>query len=320
MKVAPIISLLNAVRLRKKVCSCICRSQVTIAGPGPNSFLFWMSFLTPRKVRFAFFIRGDTLRTVQEVYHGSPLYFGATSLVRLFRARIRRLLKERRALVFVFGDHLRQQYGSFQDSIFCIYPLLDDSFLRKDSRATISNDGPLKLLFVGRLSREKNVSNLVKACSIAKSQGSPFELSIVGSGPLDGAIKEQIESQDIGDKVSLFGHIASSEVMVQLYDSHHVLCLPSHTEGTPRVVVEAFARGMPVLATRVGSLPELFPSNVHFIEGYSARDIFDSVRWANYNRSVISEMGLAGQKEIGRFLISENVLKVERILRNRRNA
>ncbi len=315
MKSAPVASFLNAVRLRKEVRSCMRHSRVTIAGPGPNSFLFWMSFLVPRNVRFAFFIRGDTLKTVQSIYQGSLLNVGATSLVKLFKARIRQLLREKRAIVFVFGDQLGAEYRFANRSVFSIYPLLDDSFVRTDARPGIPNNGPLKVLFVGRLSKEKNVFNLIKACSVANSESRPFKLSIVGSGSLDGVLRKQIQSAGIGHWVSLLGHVAQSQQLLKIYDKHHLLCLPSRTEGTPRVVVEAFARGMPVLATRVGSLPDLFPSNVKFIEDYSATSILETMMWADNNRAVVSAMGLAGQKKIRRFLINENVSIVDKILR-----
>jgi glycosyltransferase involved in cell wall biosynthesis len=81
------------------------------------------------------------------------------------------------------------------------------------------------------------------------------------------------------------------------------------------VVVEAFARGLPVVATRVGDLPNLFPGLIRFIDGFEAPHIEAAIAWCDANRQILSQKGQAGQKEIEAFLFSKNADRVDKILK-----
>jgi glycosyltransferase involved in cell wall biosynthesis len=312
---AAVTSFKNAFSLRPYLLGMV-GEDLVVAGPGPNSFLFWLSFLLPKSVRLVYFIRGDTLRTVRNIYHGQVIYPVMVGLVKLFRWRIRRLLANRRAIVFVYGDKLLEQYPGPQGSTHVISPLIDESMLRLDPRPEIEEHRPLRLLYVGRLSREKNIISLIEACEKSAENGSPFTLSIVGFGPLASEIRHRVAQQESLDWVTFKGFVAHGEHLIAELDKHDILCLPSRTEGLPRVVVEAFARGMPVLATRVGSLESFFPDQIKYLHGFGTKEIQKGISWCDQNRSKISAMGRLGQKTVKRFLIRENVLRVDQILRS----
>jgi len=116
-------------------------------------------------------------------------------------------------------------------------------------------DGQPVLLAVGRLSAEKGHADLLQAISIlARDGGTPGRLLIVGDGPERLALEQLTGRLGIEPLVVFAGHQSDVRPYYGLAD---LLVLPSHTEGSPNVVLEALAAGLPVLATAVGGVPEI---------------------------------------------------------------
>jgi glycosyltransferase involved in cell wall biosynthesis len=110
----------------------------------------------------------------------------------------------------------------------------------------------VRIVFVGWLmNRIKGVDVLVKAFSEARKLRPDLELSIVGDGPDAPALKVMSKGLDI----SFLGEIPYGEVLAQMRSSD-ILVLPSHEEANPRVIIEAFALGTPVIASDVGGVKE----------------------------------------------------------------
>jgi glycosyltransferase involved in cell wall biosynthesis len=104
-------------------------------------------------------------------------------------------------------------------------------------------------LFLGRLSREKGLDTLLTLWS--RSPKSRKRLIVVGDGP------ERALLQDVAPGVEYRGVLPAAEIP-SLISGARALLLPSLSfEGAPRVVLEAYASGVPVLASRLGGLPEL---------------------------------------------------------------
>jgi glycosyltransferase involved in cell wall biosynthesis len=109
-------------------------------------------------------------------------------------------------------------------------------------------------LFVGMLERSKDVSSLVEAWPSVAAAVPDARLLIVGRG----ALLELIERlrDDFPDSVEHIGELPPSGVAERL-DEATCLVLPSRSEGLGRVILESFARGRSVVATRVGGIPDL---------------------------------------------------------------
>ena len=112
-------------------------------------------------------------------------------------------------------------------------------------------------LYLGRLNQEKGILRLVRAWKKMN-----FPLHIAGSGPL----LKQIENEQ-SENVTLLGHLDQAEKDEALRNARFLI-LPSESyEGFPVVVAEAYAHGLPILASRIGSLQELIvdqKTGVHF--------------------------------------------------------
>lgn len=117
-------------------------------------------------------------------------------------------------------------------------------------------EGERVLLAVGRLSREKGHADLVLALARLRETRPDldFKLVVVGDGPEGAAVEEQARRLGLGGRVVLAGHASDVRPFYALADA---LALPSHSEGSPNVLLEAMAAGVPVAATRVGGVPEI---------------------------------------------------------------
>lgn len=134
-----------------------------------------------------------------------------------------------------------------------------ERFSGRDPASTADRgSGPLEIRFVGRLEREKGILDLLDAFSrvVRPESGGP-RLEYVGGGSRHQELGAEIARRSLGTAVSVRGPIAHDEIP-RLLASTDILVLPSYTEGSPVVVFEAMLMGVPVVATRVGSLPDLF--------------------------------------------------------------
>jgi glycosyltransferase involved in cell wall biosynthesis len=116
----------------------------------------------------------------------------------------------------------------------------------------IGADTPL-VVSVGRLSREKGHRYLVEAAAALARDGHRFALVIVGDGREEAGLRKQVAERGLAGTVHLVGFRTDIPAIMAEAD---VVALPSLTEGLPNVVLEAFAAGKPVVATRVGGVPE----------------------------------------------------------------
>jgi glycosyltransferase involved in cell wall biosynthesis len=289
--------------------------EVVMAGPGPNSFMFWLSLMVPRQTRFAYFIRGDTEKTLSAAYEGSWLHPLVTGLVALFRRRINEMQRRGRAQVFVYGDRLAEKYGGLGERVQTVMPLFEMAEWVGDAPHPAQADG-YGVLYVGRMSKEKNLATLVRACAIAKQRGRPFRLTLVGRGEEANALADLINEYDLGGLVMMPGVVRHGADLLALYGTHALFCLPSLTEGVPRVIVEALARRLPVLASAVGSIEEVFAGQVHLLDGFSAETIANAVDWCRDHPDEMRAMTERGHAQVARFDLQSNAERVDHSLRS----
>ena len=107
--------------------------------------------------------------------------------------------------------------------------------------------------YIGRFSAQKAVLNLVKAIPLIKGE---TKFLIGGEGQLQDNIEKSLNEDKLNDRANLVGWIQHDELPNYL-NRLKLLVLPSYIEGLPNIMLEAMACGTPVLATAVGSIPEL---------------------------------------------------------------
>ena len=141
--------------------------------------------------------------------------------------------------------------------IFRVYNGIDRAFPPRGM------DGSLpRILSVGRFVEKKGFSDLIEACRQLRERRRNFECLIVGDGPLEPELREQIDSSHLLETVKLLGLQPQSEVRRLLASSQMFVlaCAPESGGGSdnlPTVIMEAMMCSVPVISTRIAGLPEM---------------------------------------------------------------
>lgn len=123
--------------------------------------------------------------------------------------------------------------------------------------------GPVaRIVSVGRYVEKKGFGDLIEACRILRDRGMSFECDIIGGGPLEAVLSEQIAAAELHDRVRLLGPRAQGEVRESLARAQvfALACVPDSDGGSdnlPTVIMEAMASGVPVVSTRLAGVPEM---------------------------------------------------------------
>ena len=151
-------------------------------------------------------------------------------------------------------------------------------------------------LYVGRLSVEKGIQVLAQAMSLY----SDHQVQVVGAGPFEALMRDAAGPAYLGER-------SFDKVMIGLQNAAY-LVLPSLCyEGFPRTLVEAYACGTPVIASRHGSLAELVKEGETglLFEPGNADQLVDRLRWADTHPQAMREMGHAARREYERLYTPE---------------
>ena len=122
-------------------------------------------------------------------------------------------------------------------------------------RALAIPDDQFVIGYVGRLSREKGADVLLAAAG--KLRDLPVAVSIIGDGRERAALQQQARSLILASRVIWHGMVPDAGRLLRAFD---VFVLSSRTEGTPIVLLEAMAAGVPIVATHVGGVPDVVSS------------------------------------------------------------
>jgi glycosyltransferase involved in cell wall biosynthesis len=143
-------------------------------------------------------------------------------------------------------------------------------------------------LFLGRLSKEKGLWTMVRAFEEVKE----LQLRIVGTGPLEEDLRRYIAERNLTN-ISLDGFLQGSE-KVEIVRNGLFTIFPSEWyENFPIVILESFAAGKPIIASRLGSIGLIVEDRkggLHFEPG-NERDLAEKIRWLASNPQQIEKMG-----------------------------
>ncbi|VAW63509.1 hypothetical protein MNBD_GAMMA11-1144 [hydrothermal vent metagenome] len=133
------------------------------------------------------------------------------------------------------------------------FHLLEKNECRKTLQ--LEHDIPV-ILYIGRLSTEKSIKTLISATQKLIKNEYPVKVYLLGDGPLRIELAEQAKSLEIDKNIVFMGKVDHNEIGTWLGATDY-LCLPSIMEGCPNVILEALGCGRPVIASRVGAIPDI---------------------------------------------------------------
>lgn len=114
---------------------------------------------------------------------------------------------------------------------------------------------PPKLLFLGWITREKGVLDLLEACRRLASNHT-FSLTIAGGGSAEKDARMFVETNGLSERICFRGLVEGEELEAVLREAD-VLVLPSWREGLPNAMIEAMAAGLAVIVSNVGNVPDI---------------------------------------------------------------
>jgi len=197
-------------------------------------------------------VRQDLPRYVRSRHPGRRwIGLAAAALEGAFRALARRYP------VVVVGPELGRRYHHARRVLVTSVSLVRDVDVVSEASALArSYDGELRMLSVGRLEKEKNPLLLADILAHARAVDARWRLVVCGEGPMRADLEERLRELGVADHAEVLGYLPVHGGLRDAYRESHALVHVSFTEGLPQVLFEAFAAGLPVLATAVGGVPE----------------------------------------------------------------
>lgn len=174
--------------------------------------------------------------------------------------------------------------------------------------APLSFSGAAVILSIGSLFPVKRLDRLLGAARALKKRRLAFSLKIVGDGPLQAKLEEQICAMDLADNTSLVG---CSDDIPALLSSSTFLVHTSESEGLPNVIMEAMACGRAVVATDVGDVSYLVQDGVNgfLVAPDDSEALVDRIASLIKDRALCRRMGDAGRTKV------EQEFGLDRLLR-----
>jgi glycosyltransferase involved in cell wall biosynthesis len=121
-------------------------------------------------------------------------------------------------------------------------------------------NGRFRVAFVGSLEAEyKGLDVLIAAFARCVMVGLDAELTIVGTGRQKPGLESLARRLGVLDRLTFQGWLPAGEPIRRHLDASDLMVLPSRVEGLPRALLEAMARGLACIGTRIGGVPELLP-------------------------------------------------------------
>jgi phosphatidyl-myo-inositol dimannoside synthase len=199
-------------------------------------------------------VRGEKQRTVRWIM-GERRARPYVAALRVMEAPVRHWIRAG-VPTFVAGRELLERYAVTRARVHDLYPALSRDFpLAAQARADAHGSGPHQLVTVARLSPEKGVDDLLHAVAILREGGMAVTLHVVGDGPSRPQLEALAHDLGLGDSVRFAGFIPHGPQLISALDAADAFVLPSRSEGLPHSLVEAMARGLPVVATEIGGIP-----------------------------------------------------------------
>jgi glycosyltransferase involved in cell wall biosynthesis len=107
----------------------------------------------------------------------------------------------------------------------------------------------------------KGTDVLIDATHLCVRAGLDITTVIVGDGKYRSSLLARAARIGISDRIRFLGQVTAGEPVRQILDASDLFVLPSRTEGLPRALIEAMARGLPCLGSDVGGIPELLDAS-----------------------------------------------------------
>jgi len=205
--------------------------------------------------------------------HGGSLHYHPNSMAGFLFLKVERLLLPSTAGLIFESEFAQQRFLDVIGSPACMSKVIYNGVFESEFEPVVVLPDAADFVFIGELRKLKGVDILLEAVKVIQAKGKIVSLAIFGSGP-DEEIFRMLE-KDLGI-VNVTWHGASSNAREALKFGHYFV-LPSLAESLPYVVLECIAAGVPLLATRVGGVPEILGERDNWIIPGDVNDLADKM-------------------------------------------
>lgn len=179
-----------------------------------------------------------------------------------FTRQLQRQCRKACAVAYVTRHVLQRRYQSNPNAFSTVYSSiqLGENAFCDTSRTFRFPFHTIRIVSVGSLERPyKGFDVLIDAlAAYRRARGSlDLQLKIIGEGRCRAALERRVGQLGLGQSISFLGQLSSGEAVSEELDRSDLFVLASRTEGLPRAMIEAMARGLPCIGTNVGGIPEL---------------------------------------------------------------
>jgi len=186
--------------------------------------------------------------------HGGSLHYGTDTAKGRLYATVERALMNRTDLFLFESEFARDTYqrvvGRPKGLVRCVF----NGVTAKEFDPLVMADDATNVGYVGEFRHIKGADILIEAVAKLRAAGKPVTLTLAGDGEETAALRALCDSLNLGAAVRFIGHVPARLG----FSKGRLLVVPSRGDSMPYVVIEAAAAGMPMIAARVGGIPEIF--------------------------------------------------------------
>jgi glycosyltransferase involved in cell wall biosynthesis len=210
---------------------------------------------------------------------------------------------------FVVSEHLlrevRQKLAGDLPTVVEQVPMgVDlDVFSRRVPYQEFAGAGPFRIFSCGRLNPGKGFDDLIRSIALLRNSGVDAQLRVAGADDVGGrcrvSLEQLIADLSLGTHVTLLGGLPEEQVRDEL-ERAHAFALATLDEALGVVFMEAMAMQLPVVATRVGGVPELVRDGVtgHLVPPRDPGALADALGQLAGNPAHAVELGQAGRRDV----------------------
>jgi glycosyltransferase involved in cell wall biosynthesis len=211
--------------------------------------------------------RGDTIRVYTP--HGGSLHYPLETIKGAFYSQLERALMNNTDLFLFESAFARDTYqrtiGRPAALVRCVFNGVTPEEFEPVVKAADATD----LVYVGEFRHIKGADLLIDAVARLRAEGRSLTLTLAGDGEELGTLKAQVQRLGLDGAVRFIGHVKARYG----FSKGNLLVVPSRGDSMPYVVIEAAAAGMPMVASRVGGIPEIFGTQSHALFSPNVADM-----------------------------------------------
>jgi len=277
--------------------------------PSPEDFLVWLRMrrliatlkpdvLHGHGAKAGAFVRmrrraDDTIRIYTP--HGGSLHYPLNTLKGEFYARLERTLMDATDLFLFESAFARDTYqrivGTPKGVVHCVF----NGVTPEEFEPVVIADDATDLAYVGEFRHIKGADLLVDAVARLHESGKKVTLTLGGDGEETATLKAQVERLGLTDAIRFVGHVKARYG----FSKGRLLVVPSRGDSMPYVVIEAGAAGIPMIAARVGGIPEIFgPESPALFAASNAEAMAEAIAAALDNPQATAQRAISLRERI----------------------